>query len=453
MYLARHLELDEYRAIKEVPKSNACYQRFRNEALLLKRLRHPGIPIVYDLEEESDCSYLIEEFLEGDSLYDLMKRKGHLSQDTVIRYGVQICDLVHYLHSAEEFPILYLDLQPRNLLICHEQVKLLDFDHADTLKEANRSPSRYGTPGYCAPEQQGEEELGIYTDVYQIGAVLAFLLTGHGQTERKSTELTGRLGSIIRRCLQVDRQKRYQSALELKQDLEELLTKTDGFRQHQQTSLIIAFAGAFKGVGTTHLAIGLCTYLAGRGYQCLYEEWNRSNHVRCMAENIRKETDSYGIYTIFGLPMRPRYGEAIQLKPCSYPVVVRDYGDDWKRAVDIKTLAPCFFIAGGKWWEQKQGEEAIDSLNQKRDGIRATVIYNRVVSGAVKKMPGKCRCLRAPEFSNPFLHNQQTDSFYSMLSEELGLLSKIEKTEKLWESIKGMFGKIEHAISMNRQRS
>ncbi len=447
------MELDEYRAIKEVPKSDVCYQRFRKEALLLKRLRHPGIPIVYDLEEESDCSYLIEEFLEGDSLYDLMKRKGHLNQDTVIRYGIQICDLVHYLHSAEEFPILYLDLQPRNLLLCHEQIKLLDFDHADTLKEANQSPSRYGTPGYCAPEQQGEEELGIYTDVYQIGAVLAFLLTGHGQTEGQKIELKGRLGIIIRRCLHTDRKKRYQSALELKQDLEELLTKTEGVRQHQQTSLIIAFAGAHAGAGTTHLAIGLCAYLTGNGYQCLYEEWNQSNHVRCMAETLRKETDSYGIYTVFGLPMKPRYGKAIHMKPCTYPVVVRDYGSDWNKLADTEECSLWFFITGGKWWQQKEGEEAIDCLRERREALRMTIIYNHVVQGAVKKMPGEYRCLRAPEFTNPFLRTQQTDSFYRMLAEELKLLLKTEKNGKLWESIKGVFGKKEQEVSMNRHRS
>ena len=85
---------------------------------------------MYDLEEDSSCSYLIEEYLEGDSLYTLVKSRGHLNQETVLRIGVQICDLVHYLHSAGSTPVLYLDLQPRNLLFCHGHVKLLDFDHA-----------------------------------------------------------------------------------------------------------------------------------------------------------------------------------------------------------------------------------------------------------------------------------------------------------------------------------
>lgn len=99
VWLATHLGLEEKRAIKRVSKELEDYERFRREALLLKELRHPGIPIVYDLEDDTSYCYLIEEYLEGDSLYDLVKSQSHLNQDTVIRYGIQICELVQYLHS------------------------------------------------------------------------------------------------------------------------------------------------------------------------------------------------------------------------------------------------------------------------------------------------------------------------------------------------------------------
>ncbi|MEG2351007.1 MAG: protein kinase, partial [Hungatella sp.] len=68
VYLAEHKELEEYRAIKRVSKTCVEYEQFRREALLLKELHHPGIPIIYDLEEDLEYSYLIEEYLEGDSL-------------------------------------------------------------------------------------------------------------------------------------------------------------------------------------------------------------------------------------------------------------------------------------------------------------------------------------------------------------------------------------------------
>ena len=109
------------------PKAFSIMKHFRREALVLKELRHPGIPIVYDVEEDEFYSYLIEEYLEGESLYDLVKKQGHLSQELTISYGIQLSCIMSYLHLAGPNPILHLDLQPKNLLLCHDTLKLIDF--------------------------------------------------------------------------------------------------------------------------------------------------------------------------------------------------------------------------------------------------------------------------------------------------------------------------------------
>ena len=106
VYLARHISLGEYRAIKEVSKTHIDYEQFRREALIMKELRHPAIPIVYDLEETETHCYLIEEFLEGESLTALALDRSNLTRSMVIQYGIQICRLVQYLHSAGREPIL-----------------------------------------------------------------------------------------------------------------------------------------------------------------------------------------------------------------------------------------------------------------------------------------------------------------------------------------------------------
>lgn len=399
--------------------------------------------MVYDIQEEKDFSYLIEEFLEGDSFYDHIKKRGHLNQDAVIRYGIQICDLVHYLHSAEEVPILYLDLQPRNLLLCHEQVKLLDFDHAATLEEANNSAERFGTPGYCAPEQRGEGPLGVYTDVYQIGALLAYLWSGTVQEEKNLREFPGKLGDIIRGCVHSNRKERYQSAREAGQALEELQFETGVFRQYQTTSLILAFAGSRSGAGVTHLAIGLCAYLNQKGEPCLYEERNSSNDVRSMAEYMGKKPDSYGIYSVFGIPVKPRYGKAVRLRPCRYPVIIRDYGNDWKEAGMDEDCQGLFLVTGGKWWEQENGIRVKERLETDR---KVCVIYNQVLPGVVKKQKGKGEheekkmCFRAPVFPDPFRPTETAVSFYEALTEHW-IKGSIEKKEqgqvrrKLWSLV------------------
>ncbi len=431
VYLAFHKELEEYRAIKQVPKSAACYEQFRKEALLLKRLRHPGIPLVYDLEEDAQYSYLIEEFLEGDSVYGLVAKRGHLNQDEAVTYGIQICGLVHYLHSAEDIPILYLDLQPGNLLVCHGQVKLLDFDHSDTLTDANAASTRYGTPGFFAPEQASDGRLGVRTDVYQIGAVLFYLLTGRPQTRESADGIPGKIGTIIRRCLSPDPAMRYASAREVEEELEQLRSHTECAGQLQSPSLTIALVGARPGAGTTHIAIGLCAYLNRAGRPALYEERSHSNDVRNMAARLGIRADSYGIYTIFGLPMKPRYGEAVRLKAGSYPIVVRDYGAEWETFEadgGPERFTAVWRILGGKWWDRfPQGEKT---------AANEFFLYNHALPGALRQeqTPGiRARSYRTPEFADPFHPGSEGNSFYERITGEMGRQSGRKKGNGAWD--------------------
>lgn len=424
VYLAVHRELEEKRAIKRVPKTFVNYEQFRREALLLKELRHPGIPIVYDLEEDSDYSYLIEEYLEGDSLYDLVKDQGHLSQETVIRYGIQICDLVNYLHIAEAIPILYLDLQPKNLLLCHETVKLIDFDHAASLSEANEASARFGTPGFCAPEQMDERmTLDIRTDVYAIGCMLAFMRTGMypgaGQSEVPEFPVAGRgmyragekrFWHVVRTCLREHKEERYQTAEEVKQALEELVGHgMDVFKKNQSPSLTIALIGSKSGVGTTHLGISLSSYLKKSGYPNLYEERHPSGAVRQIAGHEGAKADSCGIVNVKGVLCKPWYGAAVRLKEHPYALVVRDYGTDfaaWHRDQDAHMT---FLVCGGAWWDLSENEEAVRQLQGCRE---LGIIYNHPIPGVRIKNPENVpgnRCFRMPFFADPFQTNPQTE--------------------------------------------
>ncbi len=425
VYLARHLELDAFRAIKRVPKSSACYEQFRREALLLKRLKHPCIPIVYDLEEDSQYSYLVEEFLEGDSLYDLVCARGSLSQDVVIRYGIQICGLVQYLHSAETIPILYLDLQPRNLLVCHGQVKLLDFDRSDTLSGANEAEERYGTQGFAAPEQRNGGFLDVRTDVYQIGAILAYMAAGRPQTEGTGVSVPGELGGIIRRCLKTDPALRYASAGEVFESLGNLRRGAQKQRRTQMPSLTVALASARAGAGATHIAIGLASWLNRQGYPALYEEKNRSGDVRAMGEKLGVSADSYGIYTIRKLPMMPRYGSAVHLTAHGYPVIVSDYGTALAEAVcrtatvrESGERALLLVICGGKWWDAPSiaalsdwfGTGGLSGEDGRHDLI---ILYNRVAAKAVAPPTGLrlYRSMQVPYFADPFRPEEGAGSF------------------------------------------
>lgn len=427
VWLATHVKLAEQRAVKCVSKEFIGYEQFCKEALLLKELRHPGIPIVYDLEEDANYCYLFEEYLEGDSLYDLVRSQRHLNQDTVLRYGVQICELVQYLHSAGETPILYLDLQPKNLILCHETVKLIDFDHAAGIQAANAETKRYGTPGCCAPEQmECESDLDVRTDIYAIGCILYFMRTGSytdGAVGGMECICERKLLKIIKTCMSPQKEARYQSAGEVKDELEELIWQTKGseviqtpgigvFKKNKISSLTIALAGSKSGVGTTHLSISLSEYLRHKGYPNLYEEHNRSDAVRQLAHYEGVKADSYGIFGIGKLMLKPAYGEAVRLKEHPYRITVRDYGTNWEMMACQTDINMNLLVHGGKWWDQATGETAVKKL---KDCRNLFVLYNHTLPDLKWKAPegvtGKS-CYKIPYFSDPFLPGLQVTAWW-----------------------------------------
>ena len=370
VFLAKHMELDEYRAIKRVPKTFVDYELFRKEALILKGIRDQGIPIVYDLAEDDQYSYLIEEYLEGDSLYALVSESGHCSSVMTIHYGIQICHLVHIMHSTMPTPVLYLDLQPKNLLLYNNTIKLIDFDHAVYADEVERMEERYGTIGCAAPEQYSGDVLDGRTDIYAIGAVLYYMLTGHfpGEMIRpEQVKLSGvterRLMRVIRKCLHTEKSRRYQSALDLEQELQKLWDQSDctayryGARRMEE-SLVITVAGSRHGVGTTHIAMGLTAYLQKCGMSVVYEELNESGAVRQLAESRKSQADIYGIFHIRNIPMLPRYGEAVKLMPAGYQIRILDCGadPDLVQQVDADGY---LLVCGGKPWEWEDSETAV----------------------------------------------------------------------------------------------
>jgi len=424
VYLARHKDLEEDRVIKRIPKAGTNYQQFRQEALILKTLRHPGIPIVYDLEEDEEFSYLIEEFLEGDSLYSLISDRGHFSTAMTIRYGVQICHLVNTLHFARPNPILYLDLQPKNLLLCDDVIKLVDFDHAVHQNEADRLTKRYGTEGCAAPEQYTMEALDERTDIYAIGAVLHYMLTGTypGKALPVALKPTDRrLVKIIRTCLQEDKGQRYQTVEQLRHQLEQITKEQTGvFKKNQNSSLTIAIAGAKAGNGTTHLAMGLAAYLTKRGFAALYEECDDSGGIRQFASCFSAGMDAYGIFRILGQPMLPGYGGAVKLPPHNYPIIVQDYGSNWPALASMPADA-AILVCTGKPWNRQQEQAAGRGLGSHP---ALTVIYNHFCGPLTKKQSGPAKNTKVflmPYYPNPFhLTKPAADCFEQLWSELAG---------------------------------
>ena len=442
VWKAVHLGLNEYRAIKCVPKTHKDYEEFRREALVLKELKYPGIPLVYDLEEDSHYFYLIEEYLEGNSLYDLIQDQGPFQEAEAVRYGRQICSLVEYLHHSCDKPILHLDLQPKNLMIWKGTVQLIDFDHAGDSDSASLRKERYGTAGCAAPELYTTDQLlDQRTDIYAIGAILRFMLYGTlkaGAETDCGITVSGPLQNIIKKCMEPDRTKRYPSAKELELALERSVRggRLISADNNAVSSLNIVIAGSTPGAGATHLAFGLCVYLTKMGIKVLYEERNQTGAVRRMAESTGgARIDGRGIYHIQGCLMKPWYGPAVKLDTnTEFEVVIKDFGTNWEEAGQTLKEKDHFLTAviSENLWEYGKAKMMLEKMTgSKEEHMGPMALVWRHARGKKNKdmtLGHKPFLFLEPEYISPFEPGAEGVSFLRSLWD---CIQKAEKKQSM----------------------
>ena len=202
-------------------------KRFKAEANILQRLRHPCIPNIYDTFEHQGYHYLVMEFVHGSDLEDLIQREGFIPEARALRWANQICDVLEYLHRQQP-PIIFRDLKPSNIMIEPDgNVKLIDFGIARVFQPLQVG-TQIGTPGYAPPEQYQ----GIATpqsDIFALGATLHHTLTGRDPrleppfdfplVNTLRPHISQRTSDAIQKALQMRPADRYQSVAAFRQAL------------------------------------------------------------------------------------------------------------------------------------------------------------------------------------------------------------------------------------------
>lgn len=154
---------------------------FRQEAQMLALLHHPNLPKVTDFFTENGKHYIVMEFVEGDTLEDILGRRGQPVSEAEARgWTAQLCDVLGYLHRQNP-PVIFRDLKPANIMLTPQgQLMLIDFGIARFFKAGKPGDTLVmGTPGYAAPEQHGKGQTDGRSDVYSLGVLLHYVLTGH----------------------------------------------------------------------------------------------------------------------------------------------------------------------------------------------------------------------------------------------------------------------------------
>lgn len=247
VYRASDIKLGREVALKvirpDLLENAEVAERFRREILLSSKITHKNVLRIHDLVESDDLAYISMNFVEGQTLHDLMHEKGPLDVGTLIPLVVQLCDA---LQAAHDEGVIHRDLKPQNVLLDNAGTAYIaDFgisrslDAGETMTQEGQV---LGTVNYMPPEQARGETPDHRGDLYALGMVLYKMLAGvlpfeseqlssfQGMMRRLQQEVPDIqkvrpdipkwLAAVVSRALRRDPAERYQSATELKQDLE-----------------------------------------------------------------------------------------------------------------------------------------------------------------------------------------------------------------------------------------
>jgi serine/threonine protein kinase len=285
VYRARDPKIDRTVAIKTVslaglePDAEREYrQRFVVEAQAAGRLSHPGIVTIFDVAEdpETGAPYLVMEYIEGESLEQVLRRKNErLPLSTALQLTQELAQALHYAHAQG---VVHRDIKPANILVTTDgHAKITDFGVAKlNQSQLTQHGQILGSPAYMAPEQLRDEGVDARSDLFSLGVVLYFMLTGNRPFQGSSIatvcfklatheplavatydlSFPKELDTIVSRAMAKNRAQRYQSGEEMADDIQRLREDCGFVQPADVTRRAKVYPASPPGLNTSSLRAG-----------------------------------------------------------------------------------------------------------------------------------------------------------------------------------------------------
>jgi serine/threonine-protein kinase len=226
----------------EIASDESTVERFRNELKFARKIAHKNICKMYHLAKDVNTPYITMEYVKGEDLKSLIRRKKKLSDDEALSIANQVCE---GLVEAHRLGVVHRDLKPQNIMIDEGgDAKIMDFGIARSVEApgVTQTGVMIGTPDYISPEQAEGEEADQRADIYSFGVILYEMVTGSvpfkGDTalsvalkhksklaqepKQLNPDVSGELNKLILICMEKERERRYQTAAELLADIQNI---------------------------------------------------------------------------------------------------------------------------------------------------------------------------------------------------------------------------------------
>lgn len=308
--LVENIRLGNKFAVKSVSKDNKINDLLKEGKLLIS-LEHPGLPKVIDIFEENGDTFLVEEYIEGTTLEEIVKNNGCMNWKSVAEMMIKLCDTLTYLHEKQPKPIIHKDIKPANIMLQDSgRLVLLDFGitKIDDINKNTEDTCIVGTPFYAAPEQCDGRGATLRSDIFSLGITMFYLLKGivpdgifiSRKISNLEKDIPNAFMKLLNSCVEWEQDKRPATVRVLKDGLSDIITpkgflhsikKGINFKKNivpQDYKKTIILTGAIS-AGVTTIATALSEKFKSNGIENCIIELRKNKKIAVAFENVDKK--------------------------------------------------------------------------------------------------------------------------------------------------------------------